>query len=159
MGVSLSHLRSVPPLPADVVGVPVEYDFSGTIEQALTLASGGPASGGRDGLVEEDREWEARLRGEVLRFSGRATAEFLAGLPTAALLKRLGELGSDAVVFTPGFFQDGEGRVFNPRESAGMMAGAATAPVYGPFDTFSAPASSEAACRGSRPWGARRRES
>src|SRR5436190_308622 len=35
IAVAKSHLQSIPNLPADVVGVPLEYDFSGTIEQAL----------------------------------------------------------------------------------------------------------------------------
>ena len=46
------------------------------------------------------------------------------------------ELGADAVVFTPGYFQDGAGRLFNPRDSAAAMMAGANAPVYGPLDTF-----------------------
>lgn len=136
MAVARSFLRSIPPLPADVAGVPIEYDFSGTIEQALRWHSKARRVVVVTGAAAQDRQWEARLRGEVSRFGNRATIEFLAGLPTGAVLKRLGELGSDAVVFTPGYFQDGEGRIFTPRKSAEIMAAAATAPVYGPFDTF-----------------------
>ncbi|MCK7577532.1 MAG: hypothetical protein MZV65_18150 [Chromatiales bacterium] len=33
--VARSFLSSLPPLPADVVGVPIEYDFPGTIDLAL----------------------------------------------------------------------------------------------------------------------------
>ena len=36
----------------------------------------------------------------------------------------------------PGYFQDGEGRYFVPREVATAIATAATAPVYAPLDTF-----------------------
>lgn len=40
-------------------------------------------------------------------------------------------------MFTPGYFEDGAGHQFVPREAAGLMAAAAAAaPVYGPFDTF-----------------------
>ena len=136
MGVARSFLRSLPPLPADVVGVPIEYDFSGTIEQALRWHPRARHLVVVTGTATWDREFEARLRDEVSRFQDRAPAEFLAGLPTGAVLKRLGELGGDAVVFTPGYFQDGEGRMFAPREAARIMAAAATAPVYGPFNTF-----------------------
>jgi len=136
MGVARSFLRSIPPLPADVVGVPIEYDFSGTIEQALRWHPRARHLVVVTGTATWDREFEARLRDEVSHFKDRATAEFLAGLPTGAVLKRLGELGGDAVVFTPGYFQDGEGRHFVPREAARIMAAAATAPVYGPFNTF-----------------------
>ena len=136
MGVARLFLRSLPPLPADVVGVPIEYDFSGTIDQALCWHPQARRLVVVTGAATWDREFEARLRDEVSRFKDRATAEFLAGLPTGAVLKRLGELGGDAVVFTPGYFQDGEGRNFAPREAARIMAAAATAPVYGPFNTF-----------------------
>ena len=52
------------------------------------------------------------------------------------MLHRLGELGRDAIVFTSGYFQDGAGRAFTPRESVELMTAASAAPVYGPFNTF-----------------------
>ena len=136
MGVPKSYLPSLPPLPSDVVGVPYEYAFSATIDQALRWhpqARRLVLITGRSPLA---REFEARLREVVADFQGRVTAEFLAGLPTAAILKRLGELGAESVIFTPGYFQDGNGRDFLPREAARAMAAVATAPIYAPFDTF-----------------------
>ena len=136
MGVVRSFLRSLPDLPADVVGVPVEYDSVGTIDLALRLHP----QAGRLVLVTGssawDKQWEARLRGEVARFQDRAKPEFLAALPTDNLRKRLAELGPDAVVFTPGYFEDGEGRVVTPRSAAEFVATTAAAPVYAPFNTF-----------------------
>jgi signal transduction histidine kinase len=136
MSAPKSFLRSIPALPADVFGVPIEYDISSTIDQALRWHPRARRLVFVTGTGAWDRGWEGWLRAEVPGFKDRATAEFLAGMPTAALLKRLGELGGDTVVFTPGYFKDGEGRNFTPRESAEAMAAAATAPVYGPFDTF-----------------------
>jgi hypothetical protein len=40
------------------------------------------------------------------------------GLSIAELRKLVGSLGTDTVIFTPGFFQDGAGQSFTPRESA-----------------------------------------
>ncbi len=131
-----SFLQSRPPLPADVVGVPIEFDFPGTIELALRWHPHARRLVVVTGASARDRAWEAELRGEVSRFQDRVTAEFLAGLPTDAVLKRLSELGSDTVVFTPGYFEDGVGHLFSPRDAARLMAAAAAAPVYGPFDTF-----------------------
>lgn len=136
MSVGRSFLRSSPALSADIVGVPIEYEFSGTIEQALRWHPQARHLVIVTGASVRDRGWEARLRSEVPRFKERASAEFLAALPTAALLKRLGELGNDALVFTTGYYTDGDGRSFTPRESVEAMARAATAPVYGPFNTF-----------------------
>ncbi|MBK7424363.1 MAG: GHKL domain-containing protein [Propionivibrio sp.] len=136
MSVGRSFLRMNPALSADIVGVPIEYEFSGTIEQALRWHPQARHLVIVTGASVRDRGWEARLRSEVPRFMERASAEFLAGLPTAAVLKRLGELGNDSVVFTTGYFTDGDDRSFTPRESVEAMARAATAPVYGPFNTF-----------------------
>ena len=46
--VSKSLLQLDPALPADVVGVPIEYDFAGTIEQALRWHPAARAARGRD---------------------------------------------------------------------------------------------------------------
>lgn len=134
--VARSFLQSRPPLSADVVGVPIQYDFPGTIALALRWHPQARRLVVVTGTSARDRAWEAELRGELSQFQDRATVEFLVGLPTDAILKRLSELGSDAVVFTPGYFEDGVGRQFSPREAAQLMAAAAAAPVYGPFDTF-----------------------
>ena len=131
-----SYLRSLPPLPPDVVGVLVEYDLAGTIKQALRWHPDARRLIVVTGASERDRRSEALLRREAPAAAGSLPVEFLAGLPTAAVLKRLGELGADSVVFTPGYFQDGEGRFFSPRDAAIGMAAAAAAPLYGPLETF-----------------------
>ena len=83
-----------------------------------------------------DRGFESRLRELAPRFEARASVEFLSGLPHAEVLKRLAALGDDAIVFTPGYFKDADGRTFTPRSSAEAMAAVSTAPLYGPFNTF-----------------------
>jgi C4-dicarboxylate-specific signal transduction histidine kinase len=136
VGVQKSFLRSAVPTPADVVGVPVEYSSSGTIEQALRWHPAIQRLVVVTGSSPWDRQWEARLRDEISLFEKRVTAEFLAGLPTEAVLNRLRELDGRTIVFTPGYFQDGAGRIFTPRESVEVMAAAASAPVYGPSETY-----------------------
>jgi signal transduction histidine kinase len=136
MGVAKWFLPVEPPLPADVVGVPLDYNFSATIEQALKWRSQARRLIVVTGASSSDQLWEAELRKVVSRFKDRVTIEFLVGLPTSDVLKRLSRPGDDAVVFTPGYFQDGEGRSYAPRESARMIATAATVPVFGPFNTF-----------------------
>jgi signal transduction histidine kinase len=136
-GVAKWFLRGrEPPLPADVVGVPVDYDFAATIEQAVQWRQQARRLVLVTGASPSDQLVEAELRNVVSRFKDRVKIEFLTGLPTSAVLKRLGQLADDAVVFTPGYYQDGEGRSYTPRESARIMASAATAPVFGPFNTF-----------------------
>ncbi len=134
--VSTALLRSYPALDADVIGVPVEYDFSGTIVQALRWHPAARQLVVVTGASERDREREARLRREIPPIAGNVKVEYVAGLPTPAVLERVAKLGSDSVVFTPGYFRDGDGTLFNPRAAAALIAKASGAPVYGPFDTL-----------------------
>ena len=117
MGVPRARLRALPPLPADVVGVPFDLDFSATIDQALRWHPSARRLVFVTGSAAPDRGFETLLREEAVRFQDRVATEFLAGLPTDALLQRLGELDGESVVFTPGYFQDGAGRNFFPREA------------------------------------------
>jgi C4-dicarboxylate-specific signal transduction histidine kinase len=136
MGVDRSFLQSIPDRPADLIGVPIEIDVSGTIDQALRWHPLARLLVIVTGTAASDRDWEMQLRGETARLKGRATVEFLAGLPTAVLTRRLAALGPNTVVFTPGYYEDGTGSVIVPRESAELMAAASAAPIYSPFDTF-----------------------
>ena len=136
VAVSRSNLGELPALPADVIGVLIEYDFAKTIEQALKWHPGARRLVIVTGASVQDLQWEAQLRTEMPQFAARVTPEFLAGLPTSALLQRLRMLGNDAVVFTPGYFKDGDGRVSTPRDAVTRITSASSAPVYGPFDTF-----------------------
>ena len=122
--VSKALLRSYPTLGTDVVGVPIEYDFSGTIVQALRWHPAARRLVVVTGASDRDREREARLRREIPPIAGNVTVEYLAGLPTTSVLERLAKLGTDSVVFTPGYFRDGDGILFNPRDAAGLMAAA-----------------------------------
>ena len=134
-GVLRSVLRSIQPLPADVVGTPLDDDYTATIELALRWHSQARRLVVVTGASAQDRVFEARLREATAPFAGRAAIEFLAGLATADLVPRLKALGPDTVVFTTGYFQDGAGREFTPRDTVELMVAAANAPVYGPFST------------------------
>ncbi|GLS23863.1 two-component sensor histidine kinase [Labrys miyagiensis] len=123
-------------LPANFAGVPVEVDMIGTIKQALRWHPRATHLVVVTGASAPDREWESDLRTQLIPLQKQLSIEFLAGLPTPELQKRVGSLGLDTVIFTPGYFTDGDGRSFAPREAARAIATAASAPVYGPFNTF-----------------------
>jgi C4-dicarboxylate-specific signal transduction histidine kinase len=135
VAVAKAFLQSSPPLPPDVIGVPVEYDALGTVELALRFHPNARRLVAVTGSSAWDRERESALRAGLARLQ-QPPVEFLAGLPTADVVKRLREFGSDDVVYTPGYFKDGAGREFVPRESVVLMAAASGAPVYGPYSTF-----------------------
>jgi signal transduction histidine kinase len=134
--VSSAVLHSLGPLPEDIVGVPNDYDYSGTISQALLFHPKARRLVIITGASPRDLIAEARLRREVPAVAGSVPTEYWAGLTAEALQARLASLGPDSVVFTPGFFLDGGGRVFVPRDAGALIAHASSAPVYGPYDTF-----------------------
>ena len=136
LGVLRSILQSGPALPADVVGTCLDDDYTATIDLALRWHPRARRLVVVTGASAQDRVWEARLRQDTVRFTDRVSLEFLAGLSTADLVGRLRALGPESVVFTPGYFQDGAGREFTPRDTAEYMATAAGSPVYGPLSTF-----------------------
>jgi C4-dicarboxylate-specific signal transduction histidine kinase len=125
------------PLPRDVIGIPVVYDSAGTVAQALRFHPRARRLVVVTGASDQDREQADRLHDELAPFADRVAIEYISGLPTKELEKRLAEVGPDSVVFTPGYFQDGDKHVFAPREAAERIAAAAArAPVYGPYSTF-----------------------
>jgi signal transduction histidine kinase len=136
MGVSRAELRGIGPMPSDVVGVPADFDFSGTIDLALKACPKVRRLFVVTGASATDRAFEARARADFARFAGRLSTEFLSALPTGELLERVGTLGPDAIVFTTGYFEDGDKKMFTPRDTAAGLARAAAAPVYVPWNTF-----------------------
>jgi signal transduction histidine kinase len=125
-----------PSLPTDVIGVEMNQDYGRTIDLALRLHPRARRLVLVTGASVPDRNWEAQLRAIVPRFGERVAIEFLAALPIDDLSARLGALEGDSVVFTPGFFQSGDGRQWTPRDSSTAIVAASRAPVYVPFDTF-----------------------
>jgi C4-dicarboxylate-specific signal transduction histidine kinase len=135
MSVSSNYLQSVLPLPPDVIGTPVTYDFVGTVEHALRWQPAASRLVVVTGASPWDLEWEAQLRAQAAGLPQRLAVDFLAGLPADRLRQRLRELPADSIVFTPGFFRDGSGREFTPREATELIAAASAVPVYGLFST------------------------
>jgi C4-dicarboxylate-specific signal transduction histidine kinase len=136
MGVDRSFIELKPRLPNDVIGDSVELDVPPTIELALRWHPLARRLVIVTGASAADLRRETRLRRDCAQFEGRVSLEFLTGLPTATLLDRLRGLGPDTVVFTPGYSEDGAGRIMTPFESVKLMAAAASAPIYVPYSTY-----------------------
>ena len=120
-------------LPADVIGTPADYDIVGTLRLALRLHPDARRVVVVTGDSTWDRDREAEVRASLAALSPALPVEQLAALRSEEITARLASLPRNAIVFTPGFFRDGAGRVFTPRESVEMMAAASGAPVYALF--------------------------
>ena len=117
-------------LPTDVIGVPADYDVRGTLELAMQLRP----HASRLVVVTGTSAWDQRqlqtIRTVVAELRPALAVEYVGGLPMDSLTKRLAALSADAIVLTPGFFRDGTGRHFTPRQSVELMAADAAAPVF-----------------------------
>jgi signal transduction histidine kinase len=134
--VTRSTLQSLGPLPPDVVGTPIAYEFAGTVKQALRWHPSARHLVVVTGASMQDASLEAELRTQIAPILGSVRAEYLKGLSLPTLQKRLRELGGDSVVLTTGFYKDGDGHVYVPRDAAALVAAASSAPVYTPAETF-----------------------
>lgn len=119
--------------PANVVDASARINPLATIELALELHPAAKRLVVVTGASAWDRLWEQRLRHDAATLHERLEVEFLAGLPTADLQARLAKLGRDAIVFTPGFFADGAGKVYTPGDAMRAITAHASAPAYNPF--------------------------
>ena len=122
-------------LPADVVGNFEDNDPTPTLQLAMRLHPDAKRLVVIRGASERDRFWDRRLRGAIERMEGALQVEYLAGLRTEDVLRRVRELPQGTVVFTPGYFVDGAGQISTPRQSVERIAAASAVPVYGAFDT------------------------
>lgn len=133
IGVLTSQLD--PGASARAIGVPINIDAENTIRDAMRLHPKAEQVLVVTGTSAIDRTFEQQLRKDLQRVAEKIKIQFLAGLPTKEVLQRLSELDERAIVFTPGYFRDGDGRDSFPKEAIDLMARSANAPIYVPFDT------------------------
>jgi PAS domain S-box-containing protein len=82
-------------------------------------------------------EYTTRLFRETLRqYTGRFDLIDLTGLPMPEILARVGSLPPDTIVLYADIAKDGAGQHFVGREALSLIARAANAPVFGPYDSW-----------------------
>jgi signal transduction histidine kinase len=136
MGVPSEFLRAIPAPPAGMRGIALDFDFAANAALAQKLHPLARHLVFVSGTSPEDRRFEAQMR-EAARGVDRGVAtEFLSGLTEAQVLGRLRDLGPESVVVTLGYFRDGDGRVFTPREAVRAMTAVSGAPIYAPASTY-----------------------
>jgi PAS domain S-box-containing protein len=136
VGVDVGNRLLIAQSAADVVGIPVDYDLLGTVEFALRLHPNPRKLIVVTGASSFGRDWEDEIRAGLAKRLPDQRVEYLAGLSSAEVAEKLRGLQGDDVVITPGYFKDGAGRGFVPRDSAAMMAAASGAPIFAPYATY-----------------------
>jgi signal transduction histidine kinase len=122
--------------PANVTGVFSEFDANKTIALAQQLQPDARNLIIVSGSSEIDRGWLKSLRTGIEPYEHGFNTEYWVGLPYETLLERASHLSRDTIVIFVTVYGDGTGRPFVPALVVEALAAAASAPVYGPSDTY-----------------------
>lgn len=122
-------------LPADFVGHAENNDPLPTLQLALRLHPDANRLVMIEGAAPANVTWDRRMRRAVAALYRPVDVEYLVGLPTADVLRRVAALPKGTIVYTPGYFNDGTGAVTTPRQVVERIAAESSVPVYGAFDT------------------------
>lgn len=120
----------------EVFGIVSDYDVAKTAELATGLQPDARRIVVVSGTLPYDRQLEAEAREALAPLAGRYAIDYLSDLPFDQVLEEVSNLPEDTIVVILSLFRDATGRRFVPREAAGEIARAASAPSYAPFDTF-----------------------
>ena len=134
-GISESSLQRLS-LPPDTTGIASRFDPVQTLELALRLQPDARQVVVVTGAGAFDKRWEAAAREQLRPYADRLQVTYLSGLPLPQLLQELTRLPQRAIVIYLTIFEDGTGERFVPRNLAPRISDAATAPVYGVYETY-----------------------
>ncbi|MFO1415050.1 MAG: ABC transporter substrate binding protein [Burkholderiales bacterium] len=123
-------------LPPNVTGVTVKRDFAHTMDVMLHIDPDLRHVALVVGAGNLDRSWEATARADLAPYAGRVEFTWMRGLPMPELARRLQALPPNSAVLYIVQFADANGTPYVPRAVAGAAAEAASAPVYGTWDTL-----------------------
>jgi PAS domain S-box-containing protein len=130
------ELAAAPGRAADVTGNYGEFDAGKTIELAQRLQPNVKNLVVISGSSDIDRRWLAELKKEISQFETRLNTEYWVGLRYETLLERVAHLSPDTIILFITIYGDGTDRAFVPAQAVEGLAKVATAPIYGPSDTY-----------------------
>ncbi|MFI0846058.1 ATP-binding protein [Mesorhizobium sp. IMUNJ 23232] len=123
-------------LPADVVGAFSEFDIARTLELARALQPDAKHLFVIGGSAAFDRSWLASARTSLADAAKDYQTTYLENLPIDEFVERAARFPEDSIVLFLTILADSTGRNFLPRDAVGLVAAKASAPVYGPYDTY-----------------------
>jgi signal transduction histidine kinase len=123
-------------LPSDVIGVPMTFDLTATLELALRLHPRTRSVVVIAGSEKMDAYWEAEARRVFQAYEGRLEFVYLTGLPLEELVRQVAYLPEQSLIYYLHVLQDGAGRALVPAHVLEQLAQTANAPIYGHVDTY-----------------------
>jgi PAS domain S-box-containing protein len=122
--------------PKDITGIYSEFDVGKTIALAQQLQPGARNLVIVSGPSEIDRRWLGALRKEIEPYENRLNTEYWIGVPYKSLLERASHLPRETIIVFVTDYDDSTGEPLFPAQVVEALAQAASAPVYGPSDTY-----------------------
>jgi len=122
--------------PKDITGIYSKFDVGKTIALAQKLQPGARNLVIISGSSEIDRRWLAALRKEIEPYENRFNTEYWIGVPYASLLDRVSHLPRETITIFVTVYDDTTGKLLFPAQVVEALAQVASAPVYGPSDTY-----------------------
>ncbi|TCU14656.1 sensor histidine kinase [Rhizobium sullae] len=123
-------------LPDDVIGAFTTFDILKTAEMARNLQPNARHLYIIGGSSDFDRGWLATARADLGEFSKSYVTTYLEDLTIEDFIERAAHVPSDSIILALTVFKDRAGRNFIPREAVRQIAATASAPVYGPYQTY-----------------------
>lgn len=123
-------------VPPDVRGVVSHYDIRKALDLARQLHPDATKVVVVTGAAEFDEEWARRAREAFGDSYDGFAMTYLTGLSLDGFMQASRALPKDAVVLLLTIYEDADGRKFVPRDAAGKVALASSAPAYSVYDSF-----------------------
>jgi signal transduction histidine kinase len=130
------ELANGPGRSKDVTGNYRAFDAGQTIALARQLQPGAKNLIIISGSSEIDGRWLAELRKGIKPLENRMNTEYWIGVGYETLLERVAHLPPETIVIFVTVSGDNTGRSFMPAEVVEGLAKVATAPIYGPSETY-----------------------
>ncbi len=122
--------------PKDITGVYSHFDIGKTIALAQQLQPEARNLVVISGSSEIDRRWLATARKEIEPYENRLNTEYWIGVPYKSLLERASHLARETIIVFMTDFDDTTGQPLSPAQVVEALAPVASAPIYGPSDTY-----------------------
>jgi signal transduction histidine kinase len=123
-------------LPGDVVGAFSEFDIARTIDMARRLQPNASHLFIISGSANFDRTGLAAARADLAVASKDYETTYLTDLTIEEFVERAAHVPADSIVLVLSVGRDRTGRNFIPRQALEQIEATASAPVYGPYDTY-----------------------
>ncbi|MGO8146698.1 ATP-binding protein [Rhizobium leguminosarum] len=123
-------------LPDDVIGAFTTFDILKTAEMARNLQPDARHLYIVGGSSDFDRGWLTTARAALEQFSKSYETTYLEDLTIDEFVERTSRVPADSIILALTVFKDRAGRNFIPRDAIRQIAATASAPVYGPYQTY-----------------------